>query len=486
MISARFLKSSFIYSVIGALPLASSLVLLPFYTYYLETSDFGQLAIYISFTLFIQIIVNYCLDTTIGIHYFEYRDQTAKLKSYISTIVLLLLAIGLAVIVLFSVVGDCLFHYLFSGKVISFFPFGLMSVVTAFFNSFFKTYSNLLINQQRPTRFFWVNSINFILTIAISLVGLYWYPHTLIGPMWGRLLSGVGIFLIALYCFFTEFGLHFQKGFLASIFSFSTPVLVYSLLMWVLSYIDRYIINYFMLPADLGVFDFALKCTLFIDFIQMGLGNSIMPKIYAIWKEKQLTASTPEVNRYHNSFMALSVLLIGSSVLMLTVLLPFVIFKHTYYQALNYLPIVAAGFVFRGLFNMYLAPIYFFKKTKVLPMVFFYAAIVQVVLSIVLIKYFGLWGAAWASFLSKLIQLAFIIPQSKKIFKFQFNSIKLIAMPTFFAGTLALLNLFTTDSNRVAMAIVDTMVAILLVALLFHKELLQLAKEFYPKLRIKS
>ena len=136
---------------------------------------------------------------------------------------------------------------MFGEGAINFSPYGFMSVLTAICNGFFKTYSGLLINQQRAVRFFWINIFNFILTfIAISLVGLFLYPHTLIGPMWGRLLSGVGIFLLAFYFFYTEFGLVFQPKLLKAIFNFCLPVLIYFLMSWVLSYIDRYIINYFL------------------------------------------------------------------------------------------------------------------------------------------------------------------------------------------------------------------------------------------------
>ena len=210
MISKNFLKSSFIYTVIGALPLASSIILLPFYTNFLDTSDFGILAIYISFTFLIQIIVNFGFDVYIGIHFFEYKDNKEKLREYVGTVVVSLLVLGIFVTALSFLVGNFSFGILFQQKDITFFPYGFMSVLTAICNSFFKTYCSLLINQQSPVRFFWVNLFNFILTIAISLSGLYLYPHTLIGPMWGRLLSGVGIFLLALYFFATEFGLNFQ------------------------------------------------------------------------------------------------------------------------------------------------------------------------------------------------------------------------------------------------------------------------------------
>src|ERR1017187_9941455 len=184
MISKNFLKSSFIYTVIGALPLGSSIILLPFYTNFLSTSDFGLLAIYIGFTFLIQIAVNFGMDTYIGIHYIHTADDQKKLKESLGTVITLLLISGLLFTLVFLCIGDFSFKNIFIRGDINFYPFGFMSVLTAFFNSFFKTYSNLLINQQRPERFLWINLFNFILTIIISIIGIFLYPHTLIGPMW--------------------------------------------------------------------------------------------------------------------------------------------------------------------------------------------------------------------------------------------------------------------------------------------------------------
>jgi O-antigen/teichoic acid export membrane protein len=104
MISKKFISSSFIYSVIGSLPLASSFILLPFYTNLLSTSDYGLLALYISIALLVQVISNLALDTTIGVHYFEFKDAPEKLKKFIGTIAGVLL-VSAVVFILFSLVG---------------------------------------------------------------------------------------------------------------------------------------------------------------------------------------------------------------------------------------------------------------------------------------------------------------------------------------------------------------------------------------------
>jgi O-antigen/teichoic acid export membrane protein len=90
LITKSFIKSSFVYSVIGALPLASSVLLLPFYTNYLTKEQYGYLALYIAFTGIVQIFVNYGLEHYSGIIYVENKDDVQKTKEHIGTVVSLL------------------------------------------------------------------------------------------------------------------------------------------------------------------------------------------------------------------------------------------------------------------------------------------------------------------------------------------------------------------------------------------------------------
>ncbi len=479
MISKNFLKSSFIYTVIGALPLASSIILLPFYTNFLETSDFGILAIYISFTFLIQIIVNFGFDVYIGIHFFEYKDNKEKLREYIGTVVVSLLILGVFFTGLSFLVGNFSFGLLFHQKDINFFPYGFMSVLTAICNSFFKTYCGLLINQQRPVRFLWVNLFNFVLTIAISLIGLYLYPHTLIGPMWGRLLSGVGIFLLALYFFASEFGLAFQTKLLRGIFIFCLPMLIYFLMSWVLSYIDRYIINYFLTTSDVGVYDFAVKCTLLIDFLLMGLSNSIAPKIYKIWTDEKLSQSTMEVNRYYNAFTAITVLMISITILFIPILVPLIVYKQSYYAAFAFVPLLSLSFIFRGAYTMYLMPVLFFKKTKVLPKIFFFSAVIQIIVSVLMAKEWGLTGVVWSVVITKPVQVYFLYLESKKIFQFKFNAMKLLFLPLLFSVLIILTEFFLTGRiNHILSHSLELAMGIILVVLIYRKELTTLLQTF--------
>jgi len=472
MISKKFLTSSFVYTVVSALPLASSVILLPFYTWYLKTDIFGELSIYISFTLLVQLIANFSMDGAIPVFYYNYNNDKERLKTYIGSIVSAMLITGTITILLSLLFGNLLFNAIFKGSSISFYPFGIMSVVTAFFNSFFKSYSNLLVCQQKPLKFFYVNFTNFILTIVISLAGLYFFKHTLKGPIYGRLFSGVGIFLLAFFLYTKEFGIHFNTDYIKRTLKYCYPLLMYFIISWALNYLDRYIINYFMNPGDVGIYALTLQSTQVIDFVMVGLTSAIMPKLFSIWGDDKLENNSAEVNRYFHSFSAITIILIASVILFLPILIPLVIYKHSYYQSLQYIPLASLAFVLRAINLVYFLPIYFFKKTKSLPWVFFFSALIQIPLTIILVKQFGLWGALWSAFLTKPIQIFFMYLVTRKLIKYSYNVTKMILLPVLYSIMVIIGEYYFKMVAPVLVHLIEMVLSTIIIFLIFRKELI--------------
>lgn len=485
MITKSFIKSSFIYSVIGALPLASSVFLLPFYTNYLTTEQFGLLTLYIAFTGVVQIFVNYGLEHYSGIIYLESKDNLQRTKEHIGTIVTLLFLIAAAFIIFFLITGKSLFTY-FSGitknrTLLEFYPWGIMSVLTAIFNSLFKTYIMLLIFQQRAVKYFFLNIFNFILTISISLGGLFYMPYTLIGPMYGRLLSGVGIFVLALFFFFKEFGFAFRISYLRGIAAFCSPLLFSLVLAWIIGNLDKYIIAYFLSNSDVAIFGFAVSCTFLLDFFHSGLSSAIVPKVFNIWKEQEVKHSTVEVNRYFNGYTAITLLIIPVFILVLPLFVPVVVKNHDYFIAFNFLPILAAGYALGGLRAYFNAPIMLLKKTKVLPKVYFFSSIIQIVLTIYFIKYFGIIGAAWAFFIVRFVQLILLYLASRKFFQYSMNKTKQLFLPLAYIAMVLLSEQFVTDKFKLLIEIGQMLTIFSLVFWVYRREIILVVKPFFEK-----
>ena len=431
-ISKGFLKSSLIYTIAGTLPMASAIILLPFYVAYLSTSDFGALSVYLAFALFIQILTTYSYDTSLYIHFHEFKKDPKKLSSFVSSAFVMMLGIGVLVAIVFVAGGDLLFRNIFSDKSISFHPYGFLAALTGIFQSLFKVHSNLLQSRERPGLFLWSNVLSFSLISLFTLLGLYFYPDSLIGPIGGRLVAAVISGGWALSRIFREFGVHFNYALLRDSLAFNFYTFVYQVLQWVVNYFDRILMVFFLVLSDVGVYDFAVKCLLVIEFLLNGLHSAFYPKVVSAIMGQTSKGSTPEINRYYHGFTFVTLLLICFSILLFPWAVDLFVEKQSYRESIPYFPYIALIYTFRAMRQFFLAPYSIMKFTKPLPGVYLFVSAAKIVIILVLVRQLGLYGVIIASLASAIFEIVLLYFTIRGRFKFRFNIFKIVMVPVVF------------------------------------------------------
>jgi O-antigen/teichoic acid export membrane protein len=483
MIGKGFIKSTIIYSIVGSLPLASGFILLPLFAVHLGSNIYGQLALYTAFMMLIQIIINLSLDYGLQITYFENKSEQLNLGKRIGTLVSGMLIVGILLILVLSITGQFLFRRIFPNSGLEFFPFGFYSVITAFFNGFSKSYNNLLVNQQKPVKFFWINLLNFALTVVLTIVLLLKFPNTLTGPITARAISAGIVFMLTLYLIVRQYHLSFEWLFFRTMVIICFPVLLNYLLNWSLGYSDRFIITSFLSTRETGIFDFALKTTFVIDILLTGIFYTIYPKLFNHLISNNVRRSDQYYNTYFNSMTGLTIILIPLTILAIHIIIPLFHVKPDYLISLQYVGLISVSFLFRVLMMMYTTPIYAFKKTQMLPKIFGIAAVVQIILSIILIKYFGLVGAIASMILNKPIQLLLAVWQTQKIFTFSYNYKKNVIMPLIYFFIFVAGEIFTFNLNHLWLYILEFISTVILVLIFFRNEVWSIILTFWNEIR---
>lgn len=432
MISKKFFKSSLIYSIVGALPMLSGFVLLPFYTSdLLSEKNYGYLTLHLSFTLLFQSIIILCLENFVGPVIFESKHDHTELKRKISSINYYSLLFAGIAIVLMLMVGPFIFNFSFKDAApLQFYPFMFCTVLTSFFNAYFKLYCNQLIYTEQPKHYLFANIVNFIATIAISIIGLYFYGDSIMGPLMGRLLSGVIIFLIAFYFLKKQYGIKSDSEFLVDIKKFCIPLVIYCILNWIFNYADRLFIEKMLTTELVGLFDFGIKCTLGIEILFTGMNNSIYPKIYALIKENASQEKLREhINKYASGYLIVIILAIVFTLITVPFAVDIFIKKTFYHKALAFLAILAVGQVFKVLYFIYISPLYYLKRTDLVAKSFVFATIIQLILAATLIYFWQLNGIIVAYILSKPFQVFLVYIESNRFIHFPINILKQVVLP---------------------------------------------------------
>lgn len=429
MISKGFIKTSAIYTVAGMLPMASAILLLPFYLNYLPLEQYGQLAFYLAFSMLVQVVVTYSFDSSLYIYYHDYKNDKTKLSVLISSAYGFIAMVAVAVVLVLTLTGSFVFEIVAGEKGISFFPYGFLSVLTAIFQSFFKVHSSLLQTQEKPVMFFWANLISFSLIALFTVGGLILFPEELVGPVGGRALAAFFAGSWALVRVFTAFGFHYDFNFLKTTFRINNSSFIYQLQQWVINYFDRLIIMVYLTMEDVGAYDFVWKCLLVIDLIIAGLYNSFYPKVIATLAEQNEKQSTPSINRYYHGLTAAIMILVSGAVLMFPLLKHFGLMKPEYETSLIYIPYMGLIYLIRGMRFYFALPYGALKYTKPLPIIYLVISVVKVGLMLLFVKQYGIMAVIGASLISTLLEVVLLHFRIKDKFTFRFNAFKIIAAP---------------------------------------------------------
>jgi len=447
LISRGFIKKSLIYTVAGALPMASALLLLPFYIAYLPTDVYGALSICLTIAIFIQVVVTYSFDTSLFIHYHEFKHDRQKLSVYISSVFLFIAIFGFCVAVMLSLVGGLAYDLIFPGSTISFYPYGFMAVAIGVFQAIFKVYCNLLQTREKPTTFLLANVFVFTIIAVGTIVGLEYSPATLTGPLGSRVLAGGCAAVWAMTMIVIEFGVHFKSPWQLTSSSFNAYTFIYQLQQWAINYLDNFLIMLFLPLSSVGIYDFAKKCLVPVELMMNGLNASINPRVVSIMSGQEQKQSSPEVNRYYYGFVAVIALLVCLSILVIPFGLQFFLQNSDYTNAIQYIPYVALVYLFKVTRLYFVVPFAVLKQMKTLTILSFIITIVKVGLMVVLMMEWHLYGLIFSSFVAYALEIVILRLNLQKWYFLKFNYVKLFLVPFVIFAMILLLESFVSHSN---------------------------------------
>lgn len=426
--------------------MASAIILLPLYIAYLPTDVYGALSMYLAFSLIVQIVVTYSFDTSLFIHYHEFKDEPQKLSVFVSSAFIFMLLLSLAVGLVLVVAGDLIFRLIFDDQKISFYPYGLFAIAAGIFQGLFKIYSNLIQSRQRADLYFWANLILFSGIAGFTVLGLHYFPNTLFGPLGGRALAGLLASTWVLYRVFKEYGFTFNFTLLKATLHFNHYTFIYQIQQWGVTYLDRFLMFFYLPLSSVGIYDFSIKCLALIEFVMMGLNSSFYPKVVSIIMAQKTKESTPELNRYYHGIIAVIMISVCTSIFFLPFIIDLLETDKGYAAAIIYFPYIAASYLIRVVRLYFASPYAVLKYTKPLPGVYTIITIVRIGLILLLVKEFGITGIIISMLVSLVLEVVLLEYVIRKKFTFRYNTFKIIVAPLLlFLAIIILEPLFGAD-----------------------------------------
>ena len=386
-------KETFVYTLTDVIGKAMSFILLPIVSYFLPPSELGIATNFTVLTTLIILLAGLAIVNSIP--YFFYEQNKEENVSLISN--LLMLCLGLCVVVggLASCFSQLIFEYLQLSLHIQL--LGVVFVIGSLISSI-----NLILLrlENKPKQFAVLQILQIILHAAFVILFVIVLRGGGEGKIYAEVLvfSIIGMIHLVMMLKKGYISLRFQVQWIKRLLRFGLPLLPHSISFWLKSGMDKIFITTYCGLQFNGLYSMAISVSSVYTMLMQSFFNAYTPNL-----QKRLAGfdggQCYEEKRSIVKQIYMIYALFGV-VGMMAIAVCWVIFHYMidskYLPAMAYIPlIILANFIYT-FYNFTIEFIYKVKKTLVMGIITFTGSLIQMLLSYVLIKEYGVMGAVYS------------------------------------------------------------------------------------------
>jgi O-antigen/teichoic acid export membrane protein len=451
-------KESTIYSISNILTRAIGFILIPVYTKYLSTDQYGIISIVASLISFVAIFYNFGMSSTWSRFYFDYKDHSKEQKVFLGNIILFVVCVGLFASIIFTFFGKNIFESFAPG--VDFYPFILLGIWSSFFLNFFNIQLEIYRIRGMSWKYAGYSLTKFIGTVVLTVIAIAVYKFGALGKVVSEFIVIFFTAIFALYKLASDIKINFQPQLIKKAVLFAFPLFLHQISSLTYIIADKFFLANHNGLSDTGIynlgFQFGSIMSLIVGSIQLSWYTFFMNTL----KENK-EGARPVISRLITYYI-MATLLIGMAIVFYSDEVIRVFTRPEYYGAVKLIPVFVFGFFFQGLYYIEVTKLYYDKKSvKYLPIISLISAIANIVLNYFLVPVYGIMGAAFSSLFTMFIlfvctlfvgQKAYFVPYELKrililvsvvailtIIKFQIQQLNISFFLLTFLKTLLLL-----------------------------------------------
>ncbi len=402
-------RHSLVYGLGNVMNRVIGFLMIPIYTRYLLPSEYGILELVSLTTEFLGMILSLRISHAMYRFYFEYEKEGDR-QEVISTAILSFGGIGIVGVLIACLVSGHLAEIILDSEAYGY--YFIISFSTLWFNTIVLMGYDYLRIEKRSTLFILLSSGRLAVTLSLNIYFIVWLKMGVAGILFGNLVSAILMtcVLVVPLLMKTGFGISYQK--LKEMMGFALPLIPGGLANFVVLVSDRYILKAFGSLTDTGLYSLSYKFGTIPHVL-------ITVPFFQIWSVRRFELFKEEgsediLGRIITYFLFIITFVgLGISVLIKDTIE--IMADPNFWDAYKYIPILILSYLIFGLFNHFAFNILIEKKTKYLSYIDMTNGALNVFLNIVLIKTYGIWGAASATLISYALRIATIYVVSRSL-----------------------------------------------------------------------
>lgn len=420
--SQKIFNNSLLYSVGMIFSKAVGFFLVPIYTYCVSKEEYGVATTITTFVSTFGIVVMLSLRAAMIRFYNQYDEK--QRKTFVGTIVSFVIINAIGICTLLCVFNRFYVPFLFDG--IDFYPLVFFGVLSLGFESIYLVYQSLLQAKQDGKNYS-ANSVIYLLFHAVSVV-----LFVVLLDM-----GGLGVVLsncITNVCFaiygiismrirgYMIFGLN--KDMLKKSLKYSVPILPHNLATNLNTYTTKTIINHHLGYALSGLYTLASQFSTIFALVQASVNLAFRP-----WFVEQMESG--EEGRKQIKYMSCMIMALFSfcavGISLFSRELVLILSEQSYVDAWKMIPFfILTQLVAFIYFSHVQTLMYNLKKSKYTFICSLSSVIVNVIVSLCLVKYFKIYAILIAQFVSQTVMAILAVIMGSRAEKVDFGLSRMI------------------------------------------------------------
>lgn len=392
----RITKNSSGFALGSILTSAIGFILLPIYTRYLTPADYGILSIATTLGSILAIFYLAGLNGAIGRFYYDYTDNESELKKYIGTIIVSLVIYSLCLTIFLSIFGESIFHTIL--KDLQFNPYILLILWTTFFSTIFPISLKMYQVREKPFLYSFWSIIRFIINTLLIIYFVVVLRQGALGSLFSSFITSIILFVIGFVLLKKDISLIIEHQKLKESLKFGIPLIPHALAGWTNTLIDRIFLNYYQSIETVGLYSLGYQFGMIMGLITTSINFAWAPFFTSTAKEKGEDAKP--IFRQLTTYYMMIIIFIGLAISMFSKDVIFLMTTPDYYESYKVIPIIIGSYIVNGMYYMIVNQIFYTKQTKYLAIATFGSAIINIALNYLWIPKYGMFGAAYSTFVS--------------------------------------------------------------------------------------
>lgn len=369
-----------------------NLVMLPFYTKWLDTAEFGISDTITVYATLLVSVVSLCIDSAVFV--FPKNKPVEKIQSYFTSGVIFLLFMTLVTFFVFSVIRIAVSVE----ETDTFLGNYLWEILLLLLSNVFLIYNQQFVRSINKIVIFSLTGI--LVTASTAILAFFLIPNNGVsGFVMSFIMSNFagGLFAIIFAKSYTFFSYKFfQKSYLKEMLKYSIPLVPNAVMWWVVSSINRPLLTSYCGYDDVGLYAVANKFP--------GILTIIFSVFNSSWQISVLDEFGKDgYDKFYNSLLRFMVVTSSIMLALITIFsksLTTLFTSSEFFIAWKYVPILSLGVFFLNISGFVGANFSAVRESKYYFFSSVWAAIVAVALNVLLIPFIGLWGASLSTMAS--------------------------------------------------------------------------------------